>query len=146
MIRPFWYKPECMLSHPPLVRLDTLHATHWTSQIGPFTFEVLINCPLGSLRSPQRALPTETKVESGTSQSKSGTSVNLSNRKELRGTKTSYQPAFRTDVRPSIYDKCWGSMKITTHLDHICHLTAPPGTNWSNRWTKRVFMINTGRN
>ena len=31
------------------------------------------------LRSPPRALPTETKVESGTSQSKSGTSVNLSN-------------------------------------------------------------------
>jgi len=29
--------------------------------------------------SPQRALPTKTKVESGTSQSKSGTSVNLSN-------------------------------------------------------------------
>ena len=27
----------------------------------------------------RRALPTETKVESGTSQSKSGTSVNLSN-------------------------------------------------------------------
>jgi len=32
-----------------------------------------------SLRSPQRALPTETKVESGTSQRKSGISVNLSN-------------------------------------------------------------------
>ena len=31
----------------------------------------------------QRALPTETKVESGTSQSKSGTSVNLSNSGEL---------------------------------------------------------------
>ena len=31
------------------------------------------------LRSPQRALPTETKVESGTSQDKSGTSVNLRN-------------------------------------------------------------------
>jgi hypothetical protein len=29
------------------------------------------------LRSPQRALPTETKVESGTSQSKSIRSVNL---------------------------------------------------------------------
>ena len=28
-------------------------------------------------RSPPRALPTETKVESGTSQSKSGTSINL---------------------------------------------------------------------
>ena len=35
--------------------------------------------PFGSLRSPPRALPTETKVESGTSQSKSGTSVNFSN-------------------------------------------------------------------
>jgi len=31
------------------------------------------------LKSPQRALPTVTKVESGTSQSKRGTSVNLSN-------------------------------------------------------------------
>ena len=37
------------------------------------------NCALGSLRSPQRALPTETKLESGTSRSKSGTSVKLSN-------------------------------------------------------------------
>ena len=36
--------------------------------------------PFGSLRSPPRAMPTETKVESGTSQSKSGTSVNLSNK------------------------------------------------------------------
>ena len=35
--------------------------------------------PFGSLSSPQRALPTETKVESGTSQRKSGTSVNFSN-------------------------------------------------------------------
>ena len=34
--------------------------------------------PFGSLRSPHIALPTETKVESGTSQSKSGTSVNSS--------------------------------------------------------------------
>ena len=33
------------------------------------------NCPFG----PQRALPTETNDESGTSQSKSGTSVDLSN-------------------------------------------------------------------
>ena len=35
--------------------------------------------PFGSLRSPPSAQPTETAVESGTSQSKSGTSVNLSN-------------------------------------------------------------------
>ena len=41
-------------------------------------FPLRDNCPFGSLRSPQ-ALPTETKVESRTSQSKSGTSVNLSN-------------------------------------------------------------------
>jgi len=37
------------------------------------------NCPFGASRSPQRALPAETKVESGTSRSKSKTSVNLSN-------------------------------------------------------------------
>ena len=35
------------------------------------------------MRSPPRALPTETKVESGTSQSKSGTSVNLRNSGDL---------------------------------------------------------------
>ena len=35
-------------------------------------------CFFGSLRSPQRALPTVTKVESGTSQSKRGTSVDFS--------------------------------------------------------------------
>jgi hypothetical protein len=37
------------------------------------------HCPCGSLGSPQRALPTGTKVESGTSQRKSGTSVHLVN-------------------------------------------------------------------
>ena len=36
-------------------------------------------CPLGSLRIPQRALPTETQLERGMYQSKSGNSVNLSN-------------------------------------------------------------------
>ena len=44
------------------------------------------NCPFFSLRSPHRALPTETTVESGTSQSKSGTSVNSSNSGESRCT------------------------------------------------------------
>ena len=38
-----------------------------------------IRFPFGSLRSPPRALSTETNVERGTSQSKSGISVNLSN-------------------------------------------------------------------
>ena len=36
-------------------------------------------------------------------------------------------------IRTSVYDKCSGSMKITTHLYHISHFT-----NWSNRWTYRV--------
>ena len=40
---------------------------------------VVENCLCGSLRSPQRALPTETNVENVTFQSKSGTYVNLSN-------------------------------------------------------------------
>ena len=42
------------------------------------------NCPLRSLRSPQRALPAGINVEAGTSQSKSGTSVDLSNSGESR--------------------------------------------------------------
>ena len=44
---------------------------------GPFASRRRDLSPFGSLRSPSRALPTETKVESETSQSKSGTSVNL---------------------------------------------------------------------
>ena len=39
--------------------------------------------PFDSLRSPPRAQPTETKVESGTSHSKSGTSANFSNSGDL---------------------------------------------------------------
>ena len=42
---------------------------------------VVLVVPFAS-RPPFRALPTETKVESGASQSKSGTSVNLSNSRE----------------------------------------------------------------
>ena len=33
-------------------------------------------------------------------------------------------------------------LKNTTHLDHISHSKAASGTNWSNRWTYRVFTIN----
>jgi len=33
--------------------------------------------------------------------------------------------------RTSIYHDCWGSTKITAHLDHISHRTAAPGTNGS---------------
>ena len=47
--------------------------------LGQTAFPLLLDCRSGS-----RALPTETKVESGTSQSKSGTSVNLSNRGDLK--------------------------------------------------------------
>ena len=32
---------------------------------------------------------------------------------------------------PLIYDRYSGSMKITTHLDHISHCK----TSWSNGWT-----------
>ena len=48
-----------------------------------------------------RALPAETKVESGTSQSKSGTSVNLSNsgnRLSFPGTALQQQPSVLTDA------------------------------------------------
>jgi len=48
-------------------------------------FPLLLDCRSGSFTAneSQRALPTETNVESGTSQSKSGTSVNLSNSGDL---------------------------------------------------------------
>jgi len=48
-------------------------------------------------------------------------------------------------IRTSIYDKYSGSTKITTHLDHVSYCKTASDTNWSNRWTYRVFIINTRR-
>ena len=45
----------------------------------------------------------------------------------------------------SIYDKRSGSITITTHLDRISHCETASGTNWSNRWTYRVLIMNTRR-
>ena len=45
-------------------------------------------------------------------------------------------------IRKSVYDKNSGSTKITTRLDHNCHCKTTSGTNWSTRWTYRVFIIN----
>ena len=47
-------------------------------------------------------------------------------------------------IRSSIYFKFPGSMTITTHLNHISHCETASGTNWSNRWTYRVVIMNTG--
>jgi len=38
-----------------------------------------------------------------------------------------------------------GSMKSTTHLDHISRCETMSGTYWSNRWTYRVLMTNIRR-
>jgi len=72
----------------------------------------LIPCPFESLRSPQRALPTETDVESGMSQSKSGTSVNLSNngiREELHSSRVT-----RLRVRKNV-QRFRGGLVIQAH-------------------------------
>ena len=45
----------------------------------------------------------------------------------------------------SIYDQCSGSMKIITRLDHIGHCKTASGTDWSNRWIYRVFIVKTRR-
>ena len=45
----------------------------------------------------------------------------------------------------SIYDETSGPMKITTHLDHTSHRETASGTNWLNRWTYQVFIMNTHR-
>jgi len=48
-------------------------------------------------------------------------------------------------TRTSICDKYSDSVKITTHLNHISHCKTASGTNRSNRWTDRIFIINTRR-
>ena len=57
----------------------------------------------------------------------------------------------RLRIRTSIYNKYFGTKtsthldekihttKNSTHLDHISHCNIASGTNWSNRWTYRVF-------
>ena len=58
-------------------------------------------------------------------------------------------PTFRTQesslIRTSICDNYSGSTKSTTHLDHISHCEAASGTNRSNKWTYRVFIISNHR-
>ena len=46
-------------------------------------------------------------------------------------------------IRACIYDQYSGSMQFTTHLDHIGHCTTTSGKDRSNRWTYRVFIMNT---
>ena len=50
-----------------------------------------------------------------------------------------------TLIRASVYDKYSGSMKVTTRLTHTHHYQPAYDTTWSNRWTYRVFIINTRR-
>ena len=48
-------------------------------------------------------------------------------------------------IRTTIHDQYSHSMKITTRLDQISDCKTASGTNWSNRWTYRVFFIDTRR-
>ena len=64
----------------------------------------------------------------------------------------SRQRFVRTPIRsraaklmPTICHKWSGSTKITTRLHHIGHCKTTSGTNWSNRWTYWVIIINTRR-
>ena len=45
-------------------------------------------------------------------------------------------------IRPSIYDKYSGSMKITIYVDHVSRCKTASVTTWTNRWTYRVFVMN----
>jgi hypothetical protein len=36
-------------------------------------------------------------------------------------------------------------MNVAAHLDHISHCKTASGTNWSNKWTYRVSIMNTRR-
>ena len=48
-------------------------------------------------------------------------------------------------IRTSVYEKYSGSIKITTHLDHISHFKTTSGTDWSKILTYQVFIIVTRR-
>ena len=54
-------------------------------------------------------------------------------------------PGTKDLFQTRIYDQYSGYTKITTHRDHISHDKTTSGTNRSNRWTKRVFIINIRR-
>ena len=45
----------------------------------------------------------------------------------------------------SFYGKCSSSKKITAHLDHVRHGETASRTNWSNRWTDLLFIIDARR-
>jgi hypothetical protein len=48
-------------------------------------------------------------------------------------------------ILKSVYDQKSGSIKINTHLHYICHRKAASGKTKSNKWTYRVFNMNTSR-
>jgi hypothetical protein len=50
-----------------------------------------------------------------------------------------------TVIPTTIYHEFSGSIKITTHLDHVSHRETTSGTNWWNRWTYLVFIIHDRR-
>ena len=43
-------------------------------------------------------------------------------------------------IRTIIYNAYSGSKRIITHVDHTSHCKTASGTNWSKRWTYRVFI------
>ena len=46
-------------------------------------------------------------------------------------------------IRASIYDIRSGPMKFPTRMYHISNFETASCTNWSKRWTYRVFIMNT---
>ena len=51
----------------------------------------------------------------------------------------------RNLIRVSIHEKISGSIKVTTHLNHISHCKTYYGKRWSNRWTYQVSLMNAVR-
>ena len=35
-------------------------------------------------------------------------------------------------IKTTVYNKCSGSTKFITHMNHMSHCKVSPGTNWSN--------------
>ena len=137
------------MSEVTLYKEAVLSATRRCSapQIDP---GVLMGFPLllGSLRSPQRALPTETKVESGTSQSKSGTSVHFRNSGEPPGALALYRTSWtlnhcfraKRETHSNAFDMK-AKAEIWPCLSYICHVRSTAGWGWAHLAKHGVLII-----
>ena len=92
-----------------------------------------------------RALPTETKVESGTSQSKSGTSVTLSHSGELAVVSSSWCQAYTLHLTPYTLHPTSCTLHPTPYTLHPTPYTLHPTTYTLHPTPHTLHPSNSGQ-